>query len=50
VNDALQKLSALIKANDGINDKARLARIVFDAFGLRLNKRHVSLNPRTAPF
>jgi hypothetical protein len=34
VNDALQKLSALIKANDGINDKARLARIVFDAFGL----------------
>ncbi len=34
MNDALRKLFALIKANDGINDKARLARIVFDAFGL----------------
>lgn len=34
MNDALQKLLALIKASDGINDKARLARIVFDAFGL----------------
>ncbi len=34
MNDALQKLLALIKANDGINDKARLAHIVFDAFGL----------------
>lgn len=34
MNDALQKLFALIKANDGINDKARLARIVFDEFGL----------------
>ncbi|MEX0642507.1 MAG: hypothetical protein WD468_07390 [Pirellulales bacterium] len=34
MNDALQKLLALIKVNDGINDKARLARIVFDAFGL----------------
>jgi len=34
MNDALQKLVALIKANDGINDKARLARIVFDEFGL----------------
>lgn len=34
MNDALQKLLAQIKANDGINDKARLARIVFDAFGL----------------
>ncbi len=33
-NDVLQELLALIKANDGINDKARLARIVFDAFGL----------------
>lgn len=32
--DALQELLALIKANDGINDKARLARIVFEAFGL----------------
>jgi len=34
MNDALQKLLALIKANDGINDKARLARVVLDAFGL----------------
>ena len=34
MNEALQKLLALIKANDGINDKARLARIVFDALGL----------------
>jgi hypothetical protein len=34
MNDVLQKLFALIEANDGINDKARLARIVFDAFGL----------------
>ncbi|NLF09936.1 MAG: hypothetical protein GX594_18450 [Pirellulaceae bacterium] len=34
MNDALQKLLAIIKENDGINDKARLARIVFDAFRL----------------
>jgi hypothetical protein len=34
MNDAIQELLALIRANDGINDKARLARIVFDAFGL----------------
>src|SRR5438128_11145089 len=34
MNDALEKLLALIKANHGINDKARLARVVFDAFGL----------------
>ncbi len=34
MNDALQQLFALIKANDGINDKARLARIVFEKFGL----------------
>lgn len=34
MNDVLQELLALIKANAGINDKARLARIVFDAFGL----------------
>lgn len=34
MNDALQRLLALIKANDGINDKTRLARIAFDAFGL----------------
>ena len=31
---SVRKLLALIKANDGINDKARLARIVFDALGL----------------
>ncbi len=34
MSEALQKLLTLIKAHDGINDKARLARIVFDAFGL----------------
>lgn len=34
MNDALQKLLTLVKANDGINDKARLTRLVFDAFGL----------------
>ena len=34
MNDAIQKLLALIKANDGINDKARLARIVFEALAL----------------
>jgi hypothetical protein len=34
MNDALQKLLVLIKANDGINDKSRLARIVFNTFGL----------------
>jgi hypothetical protein len=34
MNDALQELLALIKANDGINDKSRLARIVFNTFGL----------------
>lgn len=34
MNDDLRKLLDLIKANDGINDKARLARIVSDAFGL----------------
>lgn len=34
MNDALQGLLALITANDGINDKAKLARIVFEAFGL----------------
>lgn len=34
MTDTLQKLLALIKANDGINDKARLAHIVFDSFGL----------------
>jgi len=34
MNDALQELLELIKSNDGINDKARLARIVSEAFGL----------------
>jgi len=34
MNDALLKLLALIKENDGIGDKARLARVVFDALGL----------------
>jgi hypothetical protein len=34
MNDVVQKLLALIKANDGINHKARLAHTVFDAFGL----------------
>jgi hypothetical protein len=34
MNNALRKLLALIKANDGINDKARVTRIVFDTFGL----------------
>lgn len=34
MNDALQRLLALIEASNGINDKARLARVVFDAFGL----------------
>jgi hypothetical protein len=34
MNDALQKLLALIEANNGINDKTQLARIVFDTFGL----------------
>jgi hypothetical protein len=29
----------LIKANDGINDKARLARIVADAFRLTKNNK-----------
>lgn len=34
MSEALQNLLALIKTNDGINDKARLARVVFDTFGL----------------
>jgi hypothetical protein len=34
MNKALQELLALIKANNGINDKAQLARIVFDELGL----------------
>lgn len=34
MNAALQNLIALIKTQDGVNDKARLARTVSDAFGL----------------
>ncbi|MEP7338979.1 MAG: hypothetical protein ABI977_14685 [Acidobacteriota bacterium] len=34
MNDALRKLLQLIKANDGINDKARLARLIAEAFHL----------------
>jgi hypothetical protein len=34
LSNVLQELLALIKAHDGINDKARLARVVFNAFGL----------------
>ena len=34
MNDALRNLLELVKANDGINDKARLARIVADTFQL----------------
>jgi len=34
MNEALDKMLELIKANDGINDKARLARIVTDEFQL----------------
>jgi hypothetical protein len=34
MTDTLHKLFALIKARDGINDKARLARLVFDRFEL----------------
>src|SRR6266568_3279179 len=36
MSEALQELLTLIKAHDGINDKARLARTVADA--LRLTK------------
>lgn len=34
MNDALQQLFAVVKTNDGINDKARLARAVFQKLGL----------------
>ena len=34
MTDALDKMLELIKAHDGVNDKARLARIVMDAFHL----------------
>lgn len=38
MSDALQELLTLIKANDGINDKARLARMVANAFHLTLDR------------
>jgi hypothetical protein len=38
MSDALQELLDLIKANDGINDKARLARIVASAFHLTMDR------------
>lgn len=34
MNESLENLLALIKDKDGINDKAQLARIVFEVFGL----------------
>jgi hypothetical protein len=34
MNETVQNLLALIRENDGINDKHRLARVVVDAFGL----------------
>lgn len=34
MNESLQSLLALIKANDGINDKARLARVVSETLEL----------------
>lgn len=34
MNETVQNLLALIRENDGINDKPRLARVVVDAFGL----------------
>jgi hypothetical protein len=34
MGDVLQRLLVLVKANNGINDKAKLARIVFNALGL----------------
>jgi len=38
MSDALQELLDLIKANDGINDKARLARIVASTFHLTMDR------------
>jgi len=38
MSDALQALLDLIKANDGINDKARLARIVANTFHLTMDR------------
>lgn len=38
MSDALQELLTLIKANDGINDKAHLARIVANTFHLALDR------------
>ncbi len=38
MSDTLQELLDLIKANDGINDKARLARIVASTFHLTMDR------------
>jgi hypothetical protein len=38
MSDALQELLTLIEANNGINDKAHLARIVTDTFHLTLDR------------
>jgi hypothetical protein len=38
MSDALQELLTLIKAKDGINDKARLARMMANAFHLTLDR------------
>ncbi len=38
MSDARQELLDLIKANDGINDKARLARIVANTFHLSMDR------------
>ena len=38
MSDARQELLDLIKANDGINDKARLARIVANTFHLTMDR------------
>ena len=47
MNDALRELLELVKANDGINDKARLARIVTDTF--RLTKDRSCVWPGCIP-
>jgi hypothetical protein len=38
MSDVLRELLTLIKANDGLNNKARLARIVADTFHLTLDR------------
>jgi len=34
MDDSLEALLSLIESNDGINDKARLARLIAETFGL----------------